>query len=636
MYRKIYVPLDNSDHSNACVELAIALAKQYGSQVVGSHVYAAKMHDYRFKQMEFTLPEEYQDEKELERQRKIHDSLISMGLKLISDSYLDVMVRRCQEEGLPFQGKTFDGKNYQLLVEDIQNSDYDLVVMGALGIGAVKDSLLGSVCERVVRRVKVDTLVVKNTQPLAEHNGSCILVAVDGSPQSFAGLKTALELGKHWNRPVEAVGVYDPYLHYAMFNSIVGVLSDQASKVFRFKEQEKLHEEIIDTGLAKIYQSHLEVAQRVAQDDGVALKVTLMDGKAFDKILLHARRTQPWLLVVGRIGVHSDANMDIGSNAENLLRLAPCNVLLSSRTYVPALDYKAETSIAWTEEANARMKRVPSFVRGVARTAILRFAIERGHSIISSSVIDDALSTILPEPALKAMGIAAKKVALEKAREMEVTTYVCGQCGYTAREQCPVQCPVCGSSSERFQMLDKSMIETLAAQEGETTEEQTFDGVALKWTEEAKKSLWILKDAYLRRRAKARIEKTARVQKIGTITRDFVLPIIRETAGILSKLEDGSPGDGHLTWTDEAAARLDKVPSGFMRDMTRDRIEQIAREKGATAIDLALVEEGIEQGKKMMTEMISNYAQGGQAQEQIHQAASRGVPNEIENLETDY
>lgn len=177
-------------------------------------------------------------------------------------------------------------------------------------------------------------------------------------------------------------------------------------------------------------------------------------------------------------------------------------------------------------------------------------------------------------------------------------------------------------------MLDKSMIETIAAQEGETTEEQTFDGVALKWTEEAKKSLWILKDAYLRRRAKARIEKTARVQKIGTITRDFVLPIIRETAGILSKLEDGGPGNGHLTWTDEAAARLAKVPSGFMRDMTRDRIEQIAREKGATAIDLALVEEGIEQGKKMMTEMISNYAQGGQAQEQIRQAASRGVPNE--------
>jgi len=46
-----------------------------------------------------------------------------------------------------------------------------------------------------------------------------------------------------------------------MFNGIVGVLNEKASKIFRFKEQEQLHEEIIDTGLAKIYQSHLEIAR---------------------------------------------------------------------------------------------------------------------------------------------------------------------------------------------------------------------------------------------------------------------------------------------------------------------------------------------------------------------------------------
>ena len=49
-----------------------------------------KMHDYRFKQMEFTLPEEYLDEQELERQRKIHDSLIygvAAHLRFVSTSW---------------------------------------------------------------------------------------------------------------------------------------------------------------------------------------------------------------------------------------------------------------------------------------------------------------------------------------------------------------------------------------------------------------------------------------------------------------------------------------------------------------------------------------------------------------------
>ena len=224
MFKKIYVPVDNSEYANHAIDLALTLAKPSNATLVGSHVYAAKMHDYRFKQMEYTLPEEYQDERELERQRKIHDSLITLGLQLISDSYLDVLKARCEEASLPFEAKTFDGKHHKVLVDDIAQNDYDLVVMGALGIGAVKESLLGSVCERVVRRVQRDVLVVKNFDgPTA---GEKILVGIDGSPQSFGGLKTAIELSKTYNKPIEAISVYDPFLHYIAFNGIVDVLSE--------------------------------------------------------------------------------------------------------------------------------------------------------------------------------------------------------------------------------------------------------------------------------------------------------------------------------------------------------------------------------------------------------------------------
>ena len=94
MFRKIYVPVDNSDYSNRAIDVAVELGRAVGASLVGCHVYAARLHDYRFKQMEYTLPDEYRDETELERQRKIHDSLIAMGLQLISESYLDVMARR--------------------------------------------------------------------------------------------------------------------------------------------------------------------------------------------------------------------------------------------------------------------------------------------------------------------------------------------------------------------------------------------------------------------------------------------------------------------------------------------------------------------------------------------------------------
>ena len=50
-----------------------------------------------------------------------------------------------------------------------------------------------------------------------------------------------------------------------------------------------------------------------------------------------------------------------------------------------------------------------------------------------------------------------------------------------------------------------------------------------------------------------------------------------------------------------------------MRSQTQERVEELARERAATAIDLALVEAGIEIGKKMMAEMIANYPTPGKS-----------------------
>jgi nucleotide-binding universal stress UspA family protein len=625
MYRHIYVPVDNSEHSNRAIDLAVELGQAWGARLTGCHVYAARLHDYRFKQMEYTLPEEYKDEHELERQRKIHDSLIAMGLQLISDSYLDVMANKAAAAGLAYASKTFDGKHYKALIDDAQASDYDLVIMGALGMGAVKDSQLGSVTERFVRRVTTDTLIVRNHDALRDQQGA-IVVGLDGSPQSFHGLKIGIALSRALGRPLHAVAVYDPYLHYAMFNGIVGVLNEKASKIFRFKEQEQLHEEIIDTGLAKIYQSHLEIGRKLAAEDGVDLAITLLDGKCFEKILTFARKEQPWLLILGRIGVHSDEReVDLGSNTENLLRLAPCNVLLTGGRFYPPLDVKAEEIISWTEEAEARMERVPPQVKGVARTALLRYAIEQGHTVITNKVIDEAMAIFMPTRMAEKMQILAEDVAVARLRtEQAAVTAICSVCGYTVKGPNPVvTCPVCRAAADRFQIVSRDVVEAIATQEGGIEEEESLPGVAVKWSAEARDALREVTDAYLRRRAKARVEKYARSKKIPVITCALALPIIEDTVGrdklgagwdtLLAKTRfepaEAPPADqpGAFAWTEEATTRLNRVPAGFMRDMTREEIEKVATAKGVAAIDLAVCEEGIGQARQLMNEVIAGY-----------------------------
>jgi nucleotide-binding universal stress UspA family protein len=636
MYKSIYVPVDNSDHSNRAVACAVGLGKAYAAKLVGCHVYAAKLHDYRFRQMEYTLPEEYIDEVELERQRKIHDSLITMGLKLISDSYLDGMSRLCRESSLEFEPRMMDGKHHIEILKDLAGSRSDLVVIGALGVGRARDSVIGSVCERVARQSDRDVWVVKHVPEAGEADRDTILVGVDGSPQSFGALMTAVDLARTFGKKIEAIAVYDPYLHYSVFNGIVNVLTEQAAKVFRFEEQNQLHEEIIDTGLAQIYQSHLEVGERMGNEAGVDIRKTLLDGKPFQKILDHARKTNPWLIVMGRIGVHSPKDeTGLGSNAENVLRGAGCDVLLSTRLETPSLDVRAEETVRWTPEAEARMTHVPDQVKGIARTGVLRLALEKGHSVITSAVIDEAMDRFMPKSASAATRALAEAVALERAKSGPVS--MCRACGVAATQSGAVRCTVCGASD--FEVISQEMIERIAEVEGGLQEETTYDGRKLRWSEDARKGLWTMKNAYQRRRVKARVEKRARMMKLDAITLDFARQVIEEETGtpleiqapsakrtgagatepttngtaagsepkLIARDERQNPLISTFEWTGDAAQRVLRVPAGFMRNKTQERIEELARERGAVSIDLALVEDGIEIGKKMMAEMIATY-----------------------------
>jgi hypothetical protein len=235
-----------------------------------------------------------------------------------------------------------------------------------------------------------------------------------------------------------------------------------------------------------------------------------------------------------------------------------------------------------------------------------------------------------------------------------------------------VKCTVCGGTD--FEVISQEMIEKIAAVEGGLEEETTYDGRKLRWSDEARKGLWTMKNAYQRRRVKARVEKRARMMRLDAITLDFARQVIEEETGAPLDIKvpsavgpdfspaavgrdfipAGSDGNAKLIarddkknplisafgWTDEAAQRIFRVPAGFMRSKTQERIEELARERAASSIDLALVEEGIEIGKKMMADMIATYSGPGATQAAPASAApaqpsggnGKGYLNEVSPL----
>ncbi len=100
---------------------------------------------------------------------------------------------------------------------------------------------------------------------------------------------------------------------------------------------------------------------------------------------------------------------------------------------------------------------------------------------------------------------------------------------------------------------------------------------------------------FMRDHSHERIENYARQRGLSEITLEMVeegLVLARQTMEEAIKT-DHSPKkeNSSIIWHSAAEERIQKVPEGFMREMTRQRLEAFARRKGIKTITSKLIDE---------------------------------------------
>ena len=524
MYSEVLVPVDNSQCSDWAVARAIEVCSKSQGRITGNHVYAARLHDVRFRQLETGLPAQFQTPDEIKRQRKVHNKLIEKGLQLISDSFLDQVERRCAAAEIPLRRQLLEGINYEEIVNEVNRGagqlpgligfdpniaanydggervrsdvrlgadgrivgededqadklagasgrQYDLVLMGAHGIGRQPYSQIGGVVARAARRIERDMLIVRNDKPLLRGK---FMVCVDGSAYSYRTMRVALELARDFNATLCVCSAFDVEYHHAVFNNIKDVLSEKASKVFKFEEQEELHNNIIDKGLLKLSQANIKRAEAIAKEfPDVPLETQILIGKPFQVILQWAEEIQPSLLIMARHGAHRIDGTEMGSQVENLLRLAPCNLLVTGTVGVrpediPWLEEDGEEGIPWAPDAEVRIQRVPPFAQGIARRAVEEYTMEHGADRVTNKWLDEAIQKLLPTHMQLLMGLGdAEELARAeiKAEEQMAKTLVLGieEDSEIAGAVGDVKCPMTGHATTRERTVKDPTVWTVEA-----------------------------------------------------------------------------------------------------------------------------------------------------------------------------
>ena len=137
-FKKILVPLDGSSNSMRGLDRAIEIAKGGDAEITGFYV--------------FHLPVaagiKYTAKMKEEAQRK--------AVKAIGPA-----MNKTQKAGAVFKYKTGGGNTGSEIVKFAKNGKFDMIVIGARGVGGAKEAFLGSTSNYVMHKTKVPVLVVK-------------------------------------------------------------------------------------------------------------------------------------------------------------------------------------------------------------------------------------------------------------------------------------------------------------------------------------------------------------------------------------------------------------------------------------------------------------------------------------------
>ena len=301
------------------------------------------------------------------------------------------------------------------------------------------------------------------------------MVCVDGSSYSYRGMKAALELAQEFGAELYVCSAFDVEYHHIVFHNIKDVLSAQASKVFKFEEQEELHNNIIDKGLLKLCQANIKRAEAMAKEyPDVPMKSQILIGKPFQVILQWAEEIKPSMVIAARHGAHRVDGTDLGSQAENLVRLAPANLMLIGTTGIrpediPWIEEDGQAGLPWAPDAEVRILRVPPFAQGIARRAVEEYILENNggepNPIVTNKWLDEAIAKLLPTHMQLIMGIgSAEEIALAetKAEEQLRATKVVGYDDDPEPESSDVEtkCPITGQVGKRPRMATDPIVWT--------------------------------------------------------------------------------------------------------------------------------------------------------------------------------
>ena len=155
MYQKILVAYDGSEPSKHALDHAVNIAERWGSELeilsVVPRVMMPVFPDEGFGAAPITAAQDMSDYQD--KMRSIYQASLEEAENDVKESFSNIKVST----------RLLEGRPSSIIVDEAENNDFDLIVIGSRGIGGITGWILGSTSRRVVESCTKPILVVKST-----------------------------------------------------------------------------------------------------------------------------------------------------------------------------------------------------------------------------------------------------------------------------------------------------------------------------------------------------------------------------------------------------------------------------------------------------------------------------------------
>lgn len=310
--KRILVPVDFSQAGQRAVESAVSLAVHFQAELTFVHVLEPVADDPEIVLHWAEFPEQREEHARQELQRIMDEHGVSGAERVVAV-----------------------GRAFEEILRLLSERPHELVVMGQAQrqSGFIK-GLLGATVERVVRHAPIPVLMVREDHEAVKQHPQRLALATDFSEASLVAFPWAEVLSRAYGAAIELVNVQEPMglpgtLEYERHQDQIDELRAEAEERLRdFREMNLA----VD----------LAVTTTVREGSPASALCRLARDRAVDLLLVSTRGTEGWRRVW------------MGGTCEEVLRQAPCPVVIIPS--VAVLAEQVEEQDGERDEAMSRLK----------------------------------------------------------------------------------------------------------------------------------------------------------------------------------------------------------------------------------------------------------------------------------------